>query len=250
MGTQKSLFMKFMLRLRTAGNSRVFKYISTKSAIRRENFVEKCQVAVRLDVNLGELLKFDMLVGLLGGARDMHINTTAIYADVAASQQATFIQQMSLSTPLTFVLRLDETAMATGAYDAYEIDVVTVFTMYFLSNVKKNSALRLLQAGLGFSQAPDGSLLPDDDLLRICPLHRIEGVYGCIARFEVQHSMYELNRRPYFQLQPTQSCAGWGHQRGRNVSARRRALLSTTWLHTPLVFASGSMWTPRCAKVT
>ena len=194
MGTQKSLFMKFMLRLRTAGNSRVFKYISTKSAIRRENFVEKCQVAVRLDVNLGELLKFDMLVGLLGGARDMHINTTAIYADVAASQQATFIQQMSLSTPLTFVLRLDETAMATGAYDAYEIDVVTVFTMYFLSNVKKNSALRLLQAGLGFSQAPDGSLLPDDDLLRICPLHRIEGVYGCIARFEVQHSMYEFEK--------------------------------------------------------
>ena len=193
-GTQKSLFMKFMLRLRTAGNSRVFKYISTKSAIRRENFVENCELPVHLDVNLGEHLKFDMLVGLFGAAQDTHSNATAVYVDVAASQQATVIQQMSLSTPLTFVLRLDETAVGTGAYGAYEVDVVTVFTMYFVSNVKKNSALRLLQAGVGYAQSADGSLVPDDDLLRICPVQRIEGVYGCIARFEVQHSMYEFEK--------------------------------------------------------
>jgi len=199
-GTQKSLFMKFMLRLRTAENSRIFKHISTKSAIRRENFVENCQVAVYLDVNLGQLLKFDMLVGLLTVAREIDTNATAVYVDVGQSQETTLIQQTSLSTPLTFVLRLDDTAMGTGAYGTYEIDVVTVFTMYFVSNVKKNSALRLLETGGGFSQSADGSLVPDDDLLRICPLHRIEGVYGCIARFEVQHSMYEFEKTAIFPI--------------------------------------------------
>ena len=50
----------------------------------------------------------------------------------------------------------------------------------------------LLRTGKGFTQFQDGSINPDDDLLRICPLHRVKGVYGCIARFEVQSGLFEF----------------------------------------------------------
>ena len=198
-GTQKSLFMKFMLRLRTGDNSRMFRSISTRSVIRREDFLEQCQVPVRLDVNLAQLLKFDVLQGLLDSTSD-NTSTTSMYAsDKAGSpQSATIMQQQSLTIPLTFVFRLDQTAST--ASTAYEVDLVTIFTMYFISNVKKNSVLHLLNSGAGFSQSADGSLIPDDTLLRLCPLQRIQGVYGCVARFEIQNSLYEFEQTAGFPI--------------------------------------------------
>jgi len=64
--------------------------------------------------------------------------------------------------------------------------------MYFISNVKKDSMLSLLRTGRGFTQFQDGSINPDNDLLRICPLHQVKGVYGCIAWFEVQNGLFEF----------------------------------------------------------
>jgi len=202
-GTQKSLFMKFVLRLRTSDNAVTFRYISTKSSIRRENLIEKCQTPMQLDVNLADLLHFDILQGLLDNNAYTDVNQTSEYTidTPGSSQTAVIIQQQSLAIPLTFLLSMDKTAFPTNnVHNAYAIDVVSVFTMYFISNVKKNSMIRLLNTGAGFSQLPDGSLVPDSDLLRICPLHRIEGVYGCIARFEIQHGMYEFERTAGFPI--------------------------------------------------
>jgi len=198
-GTQKSLFMKFMLRLRTGDNSRMFRSVSTRSVIRRGDFVEQCRVPVRLDVNLAQLLKFDVLQGLLDSASD-NTSTTSMYGsdETGSPQSATLMQQQSLAIPLTFVFRLDQTAAT--ASTAYEVDLVTIFTMYFISNVKKNSVLHLLNSGAGFSQSADGSLVPDDTLLRLCPLQRIQGVYGCVARFEIQHSLYEFEQTAGFPI--------------------------------------------------
>ena len=177
--TNKLLFMRFILRMRTATNTSIMAYVSTKSAIRRENIVEKCAASVQLEVNLGELLKFDMLDGLIGDKPQ-------------TPEEAVRYIYMNVATPLTFLLRVDQTTLTGAGHKGYDIDVVTVFTMYFISNVKKNSVLRMLQAGKGVSQKNDGSVQPDDDLLRICPLHRISGVYGCIARFEVQNGLYDF----------------------------------------------------------
>ena len=125
------------------------------------------------------MLKFDMLDGLIGDKPQ-------------TTEEAARYIYMNVATPLTFLLRVDQTALERAGYNGYDIHVVTVFTMYFISNVKKNSVLRMLQAGKGVSQQNDGSVQPDDDLLRICPLHRISGVYGCIARFEVQNGLHDF----------------------------------------------------------
>jgi len=173
--------MKFVLRLRTSDNAIMFRYISTKSSIRRENLVEKCQIPVHLDVNLADLLHFDILQGLFDSDVSTDTNQTSEYTidTPGSSQTAVIIQQRSLTIPLNFLLRMHRTALATNnIHNAYAIDVISVFTMYFISNVKKNSMIRLLNTGAGFSQLADGSLVPDSDLLRICPLHWIEGVYG------------------------------------------------------------------------
>jgi len=192
MDTDKLLFMKVVLRLRTSQQARMLKYISTKTAIRRNDIQAKCPAPVQVDGSLAEILRFNMLDGLLAMQDRFDQTETSLFEDITGSENAASTIKVNIATPLTFMLRIDDDVLAKSGMTTYEIDVVSIFTMYFISNVKKNSMLYLLGTGKGFTQYEDGSINPDDDLLRICPLNRIKGVYGCIARFEVQSSLYEF----------------------------------------------------------
>jgi len=187
--THKHLFMRFVLKLRTAEKIGTYNYISTKTKVTRSSILEKCDGTIKLVVSMAELLKFDILDGLLDSHSRLHMNTTTVYKDVTGADKDTRDITVQLATPLTFVLRIDQIALSATGYNRYEIKVVTVFTMYFISNVKKDS----IKAGRGFTQYADGSINPAEDLLRICPLHRIAGVYGCVARFEVQSGLYYID---------------------------------------------------------
>ena len=57
-----------------------------------------------------------------------------------------------------FLLRVNHATLTNVSYSAYNINVVTLFTINFSSNVKKDSVLRLLRAGVGFIAQKDGSL--------------------------------------------------------------------------------------------
>jgi len=61
--SDKQLFIKFVLRLRTKKEARMLKYISTKTAICRSGIQEKCPAPLRIDSSSAEILKFDMLDG-------------------------------------------------------------------------------------------------------------------------------------------------------------------------------------------
>ena len=105
--------------------------------------------------------------------------------------------------PLTLLLRATNAvggAVLQADAVQYDINVVMMFSMYFISNVKKDAMLQLLKSGAGFAQKSGGIIHPTDKLLRICPLHRIKGVYGCIAGFEVQAGLYEFETSAFMRI--------------------------------------------------
>ena len=143
--TNKLLFMRFMVQMRTGKNTCTMAYISTENAIRSGNVIKKCLQSAQLGVSLAERLKLHMLDGLLG-------NTSTTPEDT------NHYIRMNMATPLTFLLRVNHATLTNVGYSAYNINVVTLFTIYFISNVKKDSVLRLLRAGVGFITQKDGSL--------------------------------------------------------------------------------------------
>jgi hypothetical protein len=154
---------------------------------------------------LKDLLKFDILDGLMMD-NDTLPDTHEVpnFTDLAVAHNAVRSITSNAAMPLTLLLR---TTNATGgavlqaeAPVQYDINVVTMFTMYFISNIKKDAMLQLLNSGAGFAQKSDGIIHPTDELLRICPLHRIKGVYGCIARFEVQAGLYEFETSAFMRI--------------------------------------------------
>jgi len=200
--TQKKLFMKFVLRMRTASQSRMRKYVSTSTAIVRNGVQERCKPPVRVDSSLADILRFDMLDGLLLTDSQFGQTDTTFFRDITGAENAASTINVNIAMPLTFLLRIDDGVLGSIGMDTYGIDVVSIFTMYFISNVKKDSMLSLLRTGRGFKRFEDGSIDPDDELLRICPLNRIRGVYGCISRFEVQSGLYEFESASVLPIAP------------------------------------------------
>jgi hypothetical protein len=210
--TQKQLFMKFVLRMRTATQSRMRKYVSTSTAIVRSGVQEKCKPPVHVDSSLADILRFDMLDGLLHTDSQFDQTDTSFLQDITGAENAASTINVNIATPLTFMLRIDDGVLASVGMDTYGIDVVSIFTMYFISNVKKDSMLSLLNTRRGFTQFEDGSIDPDDELLRICPLHRIRGVYGCISRFEVQSGLYEFESTSVLPIAPDADVNGFASE--------------------------------------
>ena len=184
--------MKFVLRLRSGQQACMLKYISTKTAIRCNDIGIKCPAPLQVDSSLAKILKFDMLDGLLATEDRFDQTETSLFEDITSSKNTRSIIKVNIAAPFTFLLRIDDDVLTKSGMHTYGIDVVSIFTMYFLSNVKKDSMLNLLGTGKEFTQYEDGSINPDDEFLLSCPLHCIKGVYGCIARFEVQSGLYKF----------------------------------------------------------
>jgi len=129
MDSDKKLFMKFVLRLRTKTDARMLKYISTKTAIRRSCIQEKCPAPLRIDSSLGEILKFDMLDGLFSTEDRFNQTETSLFEDITSNAAAASTIKVNIGTPLTFMLRIDEGVLAKSGLNTYGIDVVSIFTM-------------------------------------------------------------------------------------------------------------------------
>jgi len=206
MDQQKSIFVSFMLRLRTPDGALVTQYISTKTRLETSTINEKCLASTRLGVDLKDLLQFDILDGLMTDDTLPETHKVPYFTDVAVAHNTARSITSNAAMPLTLLLRATNAVGGAAVLQAdavqYDINVVTMFSMYFISNVKKDAMLQLLNSGAGFAQKSDGIIHPTDELLRICPLHRIKGVYGCIARFEVQAGLYEFETSAFMRIPP------------------------------------------------
>ena len=213
----QQLFMKFVVKLVSSEQVSMRIYINTKTKITPTRILEKCTATTNVEVSLANLLKFDMIDTLLDTPSQLLLNSSSLHTDVVNGDVEHVNIQVQAATPLTFVLRIDPRALAASGYSGYEIKVLTILTMYFVSNIKKDSMLNLLRSGTAFSYYKDGSIKPGEDLLRICPLHRTVGVYGCMARFEVQSGLYDVDTTPILAIPPdphmcTLAASAWAYR--------------------------------------
>ena len=185
----KFLFMNFVLQYEAAvTRKRSFQYINTKTAIRASNLRSTCRNTPSiLTVDFADQLHFQMLDGMLNRTSQLDSQQIAYFPDILDQEAMAHIHN-DPALPYTFIVQAD----AMLAHDRIHVEIPTIFTMYFLSSAKKTAMLNLLDSTHGFATLADGSVEPSEDVLRICPLHVIPGVFGCVSRFEVQHGIHEL----------------------------------------------------------
>jgi len=173
--SNKFLYMQFTLRLRDAKNQRVLRFISTRTKILQDKFIEKCATSIKLQVSLAEFIDFNVLDGFLLNKSHVDIHNGVYAANTSFLPPSREMVKASQTEPVTFLILGDESVLE-QAYSGMGIQMQSIFTMYFISNVKKESVMRLLNTGNAYNRFPDGSIQPTDDLLRICPLQAIQGV--------------------------------------------------------------------------
>jgi len=185
----KFLFMNFVLQYEaTVTRKRSFQYINTKTAIRASNLRSQCRNTPSiLTVDFADQLHFQMLDGMLNHTSQLDSQQIAYFPDIS-DQEAMASIHNDPALPYTLIVQAD----AMLGHESIHVEIPTIFTMYFLSSAKKTVMLNLLDNTDGFATLADGSVEPSEDVLRICPLHVIPGVFGCVSRFEVHHGIHEL----------------------------------------------------------
>jgi len=189
--------MSFVLQFTTAyTRKRSTQYIDTKTAIRASNLLSKCRSTPSVvQINLADRLHFKMLDGLLNHTSQLDSAQIAYFPNITSHQTMANIKN-DPAQPFTFIVLAEDNL----GQDRIHIEIQTIFTMYFLSSTKKEAMIDLLDATDGFVTLADGSVEPSPDVLRICPLHVIPGVLGCVSRFEIQHGIHELADTPILEV--------------------------------------------------
>ena len=182
--SNKFLYMQFTLRLRDSRNQRVLRFISTRTKILQDKFIEKCATSIKLQVSLAEFIDFKVLDGFLLNKSHVDIHNGVYAANTSFLPPSREMIKASQTEPVSFLILGDESVLE-QAYSGLGIQMQSIFTMYFISNVKKESVMQLLNTGKAYNRFADGSIQPTDDLLRICPLNAIQGVSRTRAFFRI-----------------------------------------------------------------
>jgi hypothetical protein len=206
LGLTQNLYLDFFLRLESGGTA-VLERIQTSSEILRQVLRVQC-ATVRSDVSLGSMLSLDMIGGLLQNASDLN-RTVSYFRDVSRPVSNEVCDQdnprsICMETPklgmgsMTYVLLGSDDVFASPASAEYHIRVSSMFSVYFMSELKKIAVRNLLRAGRAFVLPAGQSLeratqlVPSEELLTLCPMAVTRGNYGCISRFEVEDSILDF----------------------------------------------------------
>ena len=206
LGLTQNLYLDFFLRLESGGTA-VLERIQTSSEILRQVLRVQC-ATVRSDVSLGSMLSLDMIGGLLQNASDLN-RTVSYFRDVSRPVSNEVCDQdnprsICMETPklgmgsMTYVLLGSDDVFASPASAEYHIRVSSMFSVYFMSEIKKIAMRNLLRAGRAFvlpvgqSLERTTQLVPSEELLTLCPMTVTRGNYGCISRFEVEDSILDF----------------------------------------------------------
>ena len=206
LGLTQNLYLDFFLRLEQGGTT-VLERIQTSTEILRTALLVQC-AEVRADISLGSMLSLDMIGGLLQNASDLN-RTVSYFRDVSRPVSNEVCDQdnprsICMQTPklgmgsMTYVLLGSEGVFAAPSSAEYHVRVSSMFSIYFLSELKKIAVRNLLRAGRAFVLPPGQTLehttqlVPSEELLALCPMHVVRGNYGCISRFEVEDSVLDF----------------------------------------------------------
>lgn len=206
LGLTQQLHLDFFLRLKNHDKV-ILERIQTSSEILRRVLIVQCS-AVQSDVSLGSLITMNMIGGLLGNESDL--NTTVSFFTNVSNPTSNEVcdeynpRSICMKTPqiglgsMTYILLGNENLFSSKSGSEYHVRISSMFSIYFLSELKKIAVRNLLRSGRAFV-LPAGQtlentvqLVPSEELLTLCPLHFVPDNLGCISRFEIEDSVMDF----------------------------------------------------------
>lgn len=204
---KKNIYFDFYVRMQNdAEGLAIVERIRTQTEISRISMAVMC-AEVSLKVSLADAVHFDIISGLL---RDRSsANQTGVYfGDVSRAKESSECdsrEPSSLCLPspdfgmgsVTFLV-LGDAAVFGGGRSMQNVRISSMFSVYFLSEVKRIAALNLIRQGRAFllrdgeSIENSTQLIPSIELLNLCPMHVVPDSFGCISRFEVEDGVYDF----------------------------------------------------------
>lgn len=162
-------------------------------------------------MSLFDMVQFDIVLGVAANISDMNVSA-AHFKDITRSST----QGLPLSPSPTVVSMGLMSLVVLGNPDFfaapqnmhYSIEIQTIFTMYFISRTKRDRVLNMIADNKAFQgqdtrQWPTGTrLIPSEDLLRVCPLHLVKGLFGCMSRYEVLDRVYDFTTNAAYTAMP------------------------------------------------
>lgn len=194
---KRNVYFDFYVRMWNSREGReVVERIRTQTEISRTNMAVKC-AQVSLKVSLSDAVRFDIISGLLRD--DLNASESGGYfSDIARAKNSSDCdprEASSLCLPspefgmgsVTFLV-LGDSAVFGGARMMQNVRISSMFSVYFLSEVKRVGVLNLIRQGRAFifrdGETIENStqLVPSAELLQLCPMHIVRTSFGCISR--------------------------------------------------------------------
>ena len=201
------LYLDFMVTAKNSQTGRtVTERVQTSSEIQRHQITVQC-ASVETQVQLKDLVTVDLIGGIMQTYSDL--NSTVSYFPRMMRQTSNDIcdevnpDSICMTTPkvglgsITIVVMGQDRAFASPSSITYDVQVSAMFSIYFLSEIKRIAVRNLIRQNLAF-ETPDNValenspfLIPTQALLDICPMTIIKGSYGCISRYEIEDGVLD-----------------------------------------------------------
>ena len=226
------IFFDFFVRMRNTNEGVVgLERMRTQSEISRQNLNVRC-ATTQLRVSLIDSIRFDIVGGLLRDPGEL--NTSVSYYRDLEHQTAPSTcddrdsASMCLKSPalglgsVTFLVLGDDAIFGRGS-QMQSIRISSMFSMYFLSELKRIAVLNLIKQERAFELRVEGSfssstqLVPTDALLSLCPLQVVRNNYGCISRYEAEDGLLDFVTNSLTPLAPPTAANGSGYNASQHL---------------------------------
>jgi len=204
----QKLYLDFFVEVRnTASNKVSHERVQTSSQILRHAMQVQCST-VSSSIKLEDLVRIDMINGLVQNASELTSsvsyfhgvttpNSNEICDDINPDSVCMKTPQFGMGS-MTYLVLGEHGMFAASSQSAYELRVSAMFSIYFLSELKRIKVRNLLRQNKAFV-VPNGKtlsesteLLPTEELLTLCPLSVVRNNYGCISRWEVEDGVFDF----------------------------------------------------------
>lgn len=217
----QKLYFDFILNMRNVEeNKNMYERISTVSEITWNRLALQCSNA-EISASLFDTVRMDIVGGLLEDPTDIN-STVSYFKDIKMQVTDTECDEKNpetrcMQTPklgmgsITMLLLGEDDAFSVNGKTMFNIRADTVFSIYFLSELKKLAVKNLISKQRAFVFRPGEtmetatSLNPSEELLKICPLALVPGSYGCISRYEIENGVLDFQTSSIAEFHPDRS---------------------------------------------
>ena len=195
-----NLYLDFVIRVRDGDGRNTFSRFYTSTRLRRESMEERC-TAKFLQESLASLVDVSTIHGMVENetmALNLKRSENLTIADVDVTKASHNFDTLILAGNASFFSK--------SGHESHGIDLESVITLFFMSTLKKNYVLQLIELGDAFEYDQAlGSYMPTLELLTLCPLSRVSSTQGCMAMWQVRGHVMDVYQHSAFPIVPQQS---------------------------------------------